>query len=49
MIHYCKCGQKYVTEYSAKRCCSAQSKEIEKEVIPRAKRGLKKTKEKVKV
>ena len=45
MMHHCKCGEKYVTESSAKRCCTNKSKAIEKEVIPRAKRGLKKTPE----
>jgi hypothetical protein len=49
MMHYCNCGQKYITESSAKRCCTTQSKEIEKEIIPRAKRGLKKTPEQQKI
>jgi hypothetical protein len=49
MIHYCNCGQKYVTESSAKRCCTTQSIKIKKEAVPTAKRGLKKTKEEIKV
>lgn len=49
MIHHCNFGQKYVTESSAKRCCTNKSKEIQKEVIPRSKRGLKKTPEEQKI
>jgi hypothetical protein len=48
MIHYCNCGQKYVTESSSKRCCTAQSIKIKKEAVPTAKRRLKKTKEEIK-
>ena len=31
MMHYCKCGEKYASESSAKRCCTKTQKQYNRQ------------------